>query len=357
MAKKDKKNEAEIEEPAAPTDLDRELAGLEPSKRAALLMLVLGEQQASDIITYLSPKEVEALSAAMVSVSDVSQQAVGSVLDGFIEELRGLTNLGLGSPDYLEGVLKRALGPERSASVLSRILPSSSSKGLEILAWMTPLAIYEMIGDEHPQVIAIILSVLESDTAAEVLELLPSTIRMEVVKRIANLDTVQPSAMAELESVVAKQLAGAASAQAAPVVGGIKTAAKIMSRAKLDLEKEVFDSMKEDNEGLVTEIQDNMFEFEDFIHLDRRSMQTLVQALEQDELMLAFRGVPQQLVDHFLENMSERQALLVKDDMEVATPKPLAEIDAAQKSIVRQARKLQEAGEIIMASADSNDFI
>ena len=100
-----------------------------------------------------------------------------------------------------------------------------------------------------------------------------------------------------------------------------------------------------------------MFEFEDFIHVDRRSMQTLGQALDQDELMLAFRGAPQQLVDHFLENVSERQALVMKDDMEVATPKPLAEVQAAQLNIIRQARKLQEAGEIIMSAGDSSDYI
>jgi flagellar motor switch protein FliG len=105
------------------------------------------------------------------------------------------------------------------------------------------------------------------------------------------------------------------------------------------------------------DIQDNMFEFEDFVKLDRRSMQTLGQALDQDELMLAFRGAPQQLVDYFLENVSERQALVMKDDMEVATPKPLTEVLAAQKNIVRQARKLQEAGEIIMSAGDSTDYV
>ena len=159
MAKKDKKNEPV--KPPEPSALERELAALDPTKRAALLMLVLGEQQASDIIGYLNRDEVETLGTAMVSVNDVSQTAVDKVLDQFIGELRGQTNLGLGSKDYVEGVLKRALGPEKSASVLSRILPSSSSKGLEILAWMTPQNIFEMIGDEHPQVIAIIMSVLK----------------------------------------------------------------------------------------------------------------------------------------------------------------------------------------------------
>ena len=355
MAKKDKK--AEQVKPPEPSALERELASLDPTKRAAVLMLALGEQQASDIIGYLNRDEVETLGTAMVSVNDVSQTAVDKVLDQFIGELRGQTNLGLGSEDYVEGVLKRALGPEKSASVLSRILPSSSSKGLEILAWMTPQNIFEMIGDEHPQVIAIIMSVLEEDTAAELLALLPAAMRTEVMRRVALLDTVQPSAMSELEDVVQRQLQSSVTSQAAPTVGGVRAAAKIMNRTKLDLENEVFSGLKEIDEELAIDIQDNMFEFEDFVKLDRRSMQTLGQALDQDELMLAFRGAPQPLIDYFLENVSERQALVMKDDMEVATPKPLTEVLAAQKNIVRQARKLQENGEIIMSAGDSSDYV
>lgn len=136
-------------------ELALEMESLKTTERAALLMLLLGEQQASDIVGYLNPKEVQALGTAMVGVSDVSQEAVDKVLDEFITELKKQTNLGLGSPDYIEGVLNRALGPERASSVLSRILPSSSSKGLEILSWMTPRSICDMVGNEHPQVIAI----------------------------------------------------------------------------------------------------------------------------------------------------------------------------------------------------------
>ena len=132
-------------------ELALEMESLKTTERAALLMLLLGEQQASDIVGYLNPKEVQALGSAMVGVHDVSQEAVDRVLDEFISELKKQTNLGLGSPDYIEGVLNRALGPERASSVMSRILPSSSSKGLEILSWMTPRSICDMVGDEHPR--------------------------------------------------------------------------------------------------------------------------------------------------------------------------------------------------------------
>lgn len=352
MAKK--KKEEIVEPPKEPTALEKELSGFDSVKKAALLMRVLGEQQAAEIIALLNRDEVEKLGTAMVDVGDVTQDAVDGVLDDVIAQLRGQTNLGLGSKDYVEGVLRRALGPDKSASVLSRILPSASSKGLEILAWMTPQNIYELIGDEHPQVIAIILSVLEEDTAVEVLEFLPKELRANVMSRVAKLDTVQPGAISELEDVVQRQFDSNITAQAAPMVGGVKAAANILNRASLDLSNEVFAGISEE---LTEEIQQNMFEFEDFLKTSSRDMQTLGQAIDQEELKIAFRGCSDAVMNHFLDNVSERVAELIRDDMEVSTPKPVSEVMEARKNIIAQARKLQDAGEIIMAAGDSADYI
>ncbi len=352
MAKK--KKEEIVEPPKEPTALEKELSGFDSVKKAALLMRVLGEQQAAEIIALLNRDEVEKLGTAMVDVGDVTQDAVDGVLDDVIAQLRGQTNLGLGSKDYVEGVLRRALGPDKSASVLSRILPSASSKGLEILAWMTPQNIFELIGDEHPQVIAIILSVLEEDTAVEVLEFLPKELRANVMSRVAKLDTVQPGAISELEDVVQRQFDSNITAQAAPMVGGVKAAANILNRASLDLSNEVFAGISEE---LTEEIQQNMFEFEDFLKTSSRDMQTLGQAIDQEELKIAFRGCSDAVMNHFLDNVSERVAELIRDDMEVSTPKPVSEVMEARKNIIAQARKLQDAGEIIMAAGDSADYI
>jgi flagellar motor switch protein FliG len=153
--------------------LDREMSQLSGTQRAAVLMLLLGEQQAAEIIRYLNPKEVQSLGAAMVSVADLSQEAVNTVLDEFVMTIKKQTNLGLGTTDYVEKVLKRALGDDKAASVLNRIMPGQSTKGLDILSWMDPRSIADMIFGEHPQVIAIILSVLEHQVAADVLTYLP----------------------------------------------------------------------------------------------------------------------------------------------------------------------------------------
>jgi len=153
--------------------LRAELAQITSTQRAAVLMLLLGEDQAADIIKYLSPKEVQALGAAMVQVADFSQEAVNVVLDEFVEHLKKQNNVSIGGPDYVERVLRRALGDDKAASVLGRIMPGQGTKGLDILSWMDARGIADMIRGEHPQVVAIILSLLESEVAADVLNYLP----------------------------------------------------------------------------------------------------------------------------------------------------------------------------------------
>ena len=336
-------------------ELALEMESLKTTERAALLMVLLGEQQASEIVGYLNPREVQALGTAMVGVSDVSQEAVDQVLDEFIGELKKQTNLGIGLPDYIEGVLNRALGPERASSVLSRILPSSSSKGLEILSWMTPRAICDMIADEHPQVIAIILSVLEDETAADVLTFLPADIRPQVIRRVALLDTVQPNAMAELESVMAKQFATSTTSSAS--VGGVKAAANIMGKTKLEVETSVMTDISGEDEDLAMRIQDNMFDFENLVDLDNRSIQILMRTLEQEQMAYALKAAPEPVVEKFMANMSQRAGAMFLDEMEQMGMVRVTDAEDAQRDIIRQARKLQDAGEIILASADGGGFV
>jgi flagellar motor switch protein FliG len=336
-------------------ELALEMESLKTTERAALLMVLLGEQQASEIVGYLNPREVQSLGTAMVGVSDVSQEAVDQVLDEFIGELKKQTNLGIGLPDYIEGVLNRALGPERASSVLSRILPSSSSKGLEILSWMTPRAICDMIADEHPQVIAIILSVLEDETAADVLTFLPAAIRPQVIRRVALLDTVQPNAMAELESVMAKQFATSTTSSAS--VGGVKAAANIMGKTKLEVETSVMADISGEDEDLAMRIQDNMFDFENLVDLDNRSIQILMRTLEQEQMAYALKAAPEPVVEKFMANMSQRAGAMFLDEMEQMGMVRVTDAEDAQRDIIRQARKLQDAGEIILASADGGGFV
>jgi flagellar motor switch protein FliG len=327
--------------------LQEELAALNGTQRAAVLVLLLGEQQASDIIRYMNPKEVQALGGAMVALSDLSQEVVNAVLDDFVATLKKQTSLGLGTNEYVEKVLKRALGPDKAASVLSRIMPGQGSKGLDILKWMDARSIAEMIRGEHPQVTAIILSVLEYDVAADVLAFLDPPTRAEIMQRVASLETVQPSAMEELESIMKSQFANNSSAQSSSF-GGVKAAAKIMNFAKVDLESSVMAGLTSLDAELTQKIQDNMFTFENLSGVDNRGIQTLMRAVEPDMLMTALKGAADFVQEKFFGNMSTRARAMFMDEMEAKGPLRIADVEEAQKNIMRLAKKMSDAGELML---------
>ena len=343
--------EAEI---AASEALARELDQMSGVQRAAVLMLLLGEQQAAEIIRFLNPKEVQALGGAMVSVSDLSQEAVNAVLDEFVATIKKQTNLGLGTTDYVEKVFKRALGDDKAASVLGRIMPGQGSKGLDILSWMDARSIAEMIRGEHPQVTAIILSVLEHSVAADVLNFLPTETRAEIIQRVANLETVQPSAMEELEAIMKKQFSNNSSAKSSSF-GGLKAAAKIMNFTKTELEASVMGGLSEIDPELMQKIQDNMFTFENLVGVDNRGIQVLMRNVEPDLLMIGLKGASEVVKDKFFGNMSERARGMFRDDMEAKGPLRLADVEDAQKTIMRIARKLSDAGDLVLGGGD--DFV
>ena len=336
-------------------ELRAELEKLSGSQRAAVLMLLLGEQQAAGILRYLNPKEVQVLGGAMVSVAELSQEAVNFVLDDFVSMLKRQTSLGLGTGDYVEKVFKRALGEDKAASVLSRVMPGQGSKGLDILRWMDARSIADMIRNEHPQVTAIILSVLEYDVAADVLNYLPNDVRPEIIQRVASLETVQPSAMEELESIMQKQFASSSSAKSSSF-GGVKAAAKIMNFVKVDLESSIMRGLEKVDPDMMQRIQDNMFMFENLSGVDNRAIQTLMRNVEPDMLMTALKGAPEFVRDKFFSNMSQRARLMFIDDMEAKGPLRVTDVEEAQKNVMRIARRLSDKGELVLAGR-GDDFV
>lgn len=335
--------------------LREEIEALTATDRAAVLLLLLGEQEAANIIKYMDPKEVQRIGGAMVSAADLSQEAVNYVLDEFVTTLKKQTSLGLGTSDYVEDVLKRALGEDKAASVMGRILPGQASKGLDILKWMDARAISDMVRNEHPQVIAIILSVLDFEVAADVLSFLPQPIRPEIMQRVASLETVQPAAMQELENIMKKQFSNNSSARSSSV-GGVKQAAKIMNFVKVDMESQIMDGLMGLDEDITLQIQDNMFTFENLVDVDNRAIQTIMRNVDQDLLMTALKGASEFVKEKFFDNMSSRARVMFIDDMEAKGPLRISDVEDAQKNIMRTARKLSDAGELVLAGR-GDDFV
>ncbi|WP_228764610.1 flagellar motor switch protein FliG [Limnohabitans sp. Rim11] len=347
--------EKEIQMSAAEAEaaekLRNEMANISGAQRAAVLMLLLGEQQASEIIKFLNPSEVQALGGAMVAVSDVSQEAVNEILDEFVATIKKQSSLGLGTTDYVEKVFKRALGDDKAASVLGRILPGQSTKGLEILQWMDARAIADMIKTEHPQVTAIILSVLDHQVAADVLNFLPDETRPEIIQRVASLETVQPSAMQELESIMKLQFSTNTSSKSSSF-GGIKAAAQIMNSTKTALEASIMKGLESIDADLMMRIQDNMFTFENLSAVDNKGIQVLMRAVDNNQLMIAMKGASEEVKARFFDNMSERARGMFKDEMDAKGLMRLSDVEEAQKQIMRSARKLSDSGELVLGGGD-----
>ena len=327
--------------------LRREMSELTGTQRAAVLMLLLGEEQAANIIRFLSPKEVQGLGAAMVQVAELSQEAVNAVLDEFLAEIKRQTNLGLGTSDYVDKVFRRALGDDKAASVLGRINPGHGSKGLEILTWMDARSIADMIQAEHPQVVAIILSVLETGVAAEVLNFLPPDARAEIMQRVASLEQVQPSAMDELEAIMKKQFSTNSSSKSSSL-GGVKAAANILNQTKTTLEAAVMSGLRDIDPDLMQQIQDNMFTFENLVSVDNKGIAKIMANVEPDLMMKALKGASEAVKEKFLGSMSERARGMFRDDMEALPPMRLSDVETAQKMIMRAARKLADAGDLVL---------
>jgi len=355
QSEEDKETNAQAGTNALSPALRQELDSLTNIQRAAVLMLLLGEQEAAKIISYLNPKEVQPLGAAMVSVADLSQEAINAVLDEFISTIKKQTNLALGVNEYVETVLKRALGEDKAASVLGRIMPGVSSKGLDILSWMDARSIAEMVRGEHPQIVAIILSVLDPDVAADVLNFLPPDARPEIVSRVASLDVVPPSAMQELEMIMKKQFS-ANSSSASSSIGGVKAAAKILNFTKTSPLAGIMNGITKMDGDLAQKIQDNMFTFDNLVTCDNRSIQVLMRAVEPDLLMVALKGADDGVKNKFFDNMSTRARSMFVDDMEAKGPMRLADVEEAQKQVMRTARKLADTGEIVLAGG-GDDFV
>ena len=330
------------------------LAGPE---RAAVLLLTLGEEAAAEIMKHMSPKEVQKVGEAMAALNHVPKDTVGEVLETFCDALDEETSLGVGNEEYLRRVLVNALGQDKAGSLIDRILMGRHSKGLEALKWMEPRAVAEIIRLEHPQIIAIVLSYLDPDQAAEVLAALPERMRPDIVMRIASLDGIQPSAIHELDEILEKQFSGGTSNVRSSSVGGVKTAANILNFMDSALEAQIMDQIRENDAEMGQEIQDFMFVFDNLVDVDDRGIQALLREVSSETLIVALKGADEAVKEKIFKNMSKRASEMLRDDLEAKGPVKVSEVEAAQKEILAIARRMAESGEISLGGKGGDEYI
>ncbi len=317
------------------------------AEKAGILLLTLGEDVAATILKHMGPKEVQRVGTTMATMNDVSRPMVEQVIDNFFDLVETQTAFGIHNDAYIRGMLQKALG-DKAGNVIDRILIGSGSNGLESLKWMEPKSIAEIIRLEHPQIIAIVLSYLEADCAAQVLEFLPEEMRAGILMRIATLEGVQPAAIKELDTIMERYFSDNDNLKSSRV-GGEKTAADILNFLDSAIENKLMEQVRSENEELALRIDDMMFVFDNLRTVDDRGIQTMMREISTDLLALALKGVDEEMRQKFLKNMSSRAADMLVEDMEAKGPVRLSEVEEAQKEILAVARKLEESGEIMLS--------
>ena len=320
---------------------------LDPIQRAAVLLMSLGEADAAEIMKHMGPKEVQRIGTAMSQLADVQQDQVETVMADFLNAVGNQTGLGVGSDEYIRTVLNQALGEEKAGGLIDRILQGANTKGLDTLKWMDARQVADIIRFEHPQIQAIVVSYLDADQSAEVVGQFDEKVRLDILMRISALDTVQPSALQELNDILERQFAGNATSKTTSM-GGVKVVANIMNFFDTGVEANVMESIKEVDEDLGNEIQDLMFVFANLSEVDDRGIQTILREISTDVLVVALKGADTALQEKIFKNMSKRAAELLRDDLEASAPVRVSDVENAQKEILAVARRLADDGEIML---------
>ncbi|WP_343628056.1 flagellar motor switch protein FliG [Roseateles sp.] len=323
---------------------------------AAILLMSLGEEEASEVFKHLAPKEVQKLGETIAKMKVVPRERVEKVLDKFDRVAETQSTLVNDTDEYVRSVLRKALGEDKANLLLDRILQGSDVSSIESLKWMDPGSVAELLRNEHPQIVAAILSHLDFDQSSSVLRVFSERQRNEVLIRIATLDGIQPMALKDLNEVMGQILAGGERMKKSNL-GGVKTAAEIINMMGTSVEASVLDYIREADSDLAQKIMDNMFTFDDVEKIDDRGIQAVLKEVQSESLIVALKGAGPELREKIFRNMSSRAAETLREDLESRGPVRLSEVEAEQKEILKVVRRLVDEGQIVLAGGGDDQFL
>lgn len=325
-------------------------------ENAAILLMSLGEEEASEVFKHLSPKEVQALGETIAKLKVIKRAQVETVLEKFDTLADTHHTLVTDTDEYVRAVLRKALGEDKANLLLDRILQGSDVSSIESLKWMDAASVAELLRNEHPQIIAAILAHLDFDQTSSVLKLFPERGRNEVLIRIATLDGIQPTALKDLNEVMSQILAGGERMKKSSL-GGAKTAAEIINMMGSSVEASVLDYIREADSDLAQKIMDNMFTFDDVNKIDDKGIQAMLKEVQSESLVVALKGASADLREKIFKNMSTRAAETLREDLESRGPVRLSEVEAEQKEMLKIVRRLVDEGQIVLAGGGDDQFV
>ena len=343
-------NQIAEKKPADAAKADSTIARFNNTEQAAILLLSVGEDHAAQVLKHMGPKEVQRVGLAMAAVKHVERLDVDQVVNKFLVEVEKQTGIGIGTEDYIRNTLRAALGSDKADALCDRILAGANTKGLDTLKWMDARAVADLIRFEHPQIQTIVLAYLDPDQSATVLAQFPEKVKLDLTMRIASLESVQPAALSELNNIMERQLSGQTGSKSA-ALGGTKRAADIINFLDGSLQSALIDQIKQVDEDLSQKIQDLMFVFENLVEVDDRGIQTLLREVSTEVLITALKGSDEVMREKIFKNMSKRAAELMREDLSSMGPVKLSDVEKSQKEILTVARRMADAGEIVLAGS------
>jgi flagellar motor switch protein FliG len=330
--------------------------GLNGAQRAAVFLLSLGEEAAASIMQHMDPKEVQSVGRAMTELSTVSSDNLTQVIGNFVESLSTGSAVGSNPKEYVKNTLNKALGETKGRRMTNRILDGQDAKGMDALKWMDAQSVAMILKHEHPQIVAIVLSSLDSEHAAEVVKYFPEDDVPEIMIRVAQLDAIHPAALAELDELLQKQIVDIAPTPPSRVVGP-QLAADIIGYFDSNVEAEVLDRLTEEDEDMGNHVRDLMFIFDNLLSVTDRDMQRLLQEVGQEKLVIALKGASEDMRDKITSNMSSRARDMLLEDLELMGPVKLSEVEDVQKEILQVAINLAADGTIALGSKSGEEYV
>lgn len=315
------------------------------TEKAAILLMVLGEERAAEVIGHLAPGEVRKLGEALVGVGSVALNEAREAVRECARSLETETGLELHAAEYLDHVLTRALGEERAGSLLDRILPGRNLNGFERLKWMEPRVVAQALRLEHPQVAAVVLACLDAEQAVDVLRALPEEVHADLLARVASLDGVRPDALQALDAILDAQFSASPGKTRADV-GGEKSAADLLNLLDASLAYAILDRIRQHDQDLGHRIEERMFGFDKLADVDGRGIQALLREVSSETLILALKGAEDRVRGNIFRNISRRAGEVLQEDLDARGPVRAGEVEAAQKEVLAIARRMQDAGEL-----------
>ena len=330
---------------------------LSGKKKAAILLISLGQETAANIFKKLKEEDLEVITLEIANQKKVTPEQKQLVISEFYQMCKAKEYISEGGLDYARTVLEKAVGLESALSVINKLTSSLQIRPFDCVRNTDPSQLLNLIQNEHPQTIALVLAYLRPEQAAAILSALPNDVQYDVARRIATMDRTSPDIIRDVEKVLERKISSSLGNQDFTIAGGVEAIVELLNRSDRTTERSIIENLESQDPELAEEIRKLMFVFEDITLLDDRSLQMVLREVENKDLSLALKGVPNEVANKIFKNMSKRAADMLREEIEFMGPVRIRDVEEAQQKIVNIIRKLEDSGEIIVSRGKGDEVI